>query len=260
MRARTLCMSVVTAGIAVIAGCRDSQPGFKTEPSPAGAPSSAQQQPQLTPPGPRVIGVNTSHIDETGKLSGFRIAILATDGFEQAELIEPRQAYANLGAVTVIVSPKTGYLQGYEHEQAMDVVKADLSLEDANPADFDALELPGGVINSDKLRLVPGAVAFVQAFARNGKPIAAICHGLWTMVDAGVVRGRTVTSWPSLKTDLTNAGAKWVDQDVVQDRNFVTSRKPADIPAFNERAIAIFEKELHAASVKPAIGGGPVPE
>ena len=129
-------------------------------------------------------------------------------------------------------------------------------MRDANPGEFDALELPGGVINSDRLRLEPDAATFVEAFALAGKPIAAICHGLWTMIDADVVRGRTVTSWPSLRADLANAGAVWVDQVVVEDGNFVTSRKPDDIPAFNGKATALFAK---AKGGKPAIGGGPAP-
>jgi protease I len=183
-----------------------------------------------------------------------RVAILATDGFEQAELIEPRQAFTNEGAATIVVSPKSGAIQGYQHDEKADFVGVDLPLSDARPEQFDALQLPGGVINSDRLRLVPAAVAFVGAFANGNKPIAAICHGLWTMADADVLMGRKVTSWPSLKTDLTNAGAHWEDQPVVDDQNFVTSRKPEDIPAFNEHAIVLYAKYRGG---KPAIGGGP---
>jgi protease I len=245
-------LPIVIVGVAATAACDNA--GFKADPTPVTPAIQAPTNPN--PPAPRVVAVNTTHINQQGKLAGLRVAILATDGFEQSELVEPRQAFANEGASTVVVSPKTGQIQGYLHEQPVDFVQTDLALEDANPADFDALQLPGGVMNSDKLRLLPSAIAFVQSFARSGKPIAAICHGLWTMVDADVVRGRTLTSWPSLKNDLKNAGAKWVDETVVQDRNFVTSRKPEDITAFNAKAIEVFGK-YGAGVTKPAIGGGP---
>jgi protease I len=202
--------------------------------------------------GKSVIAVDTTHVNRNGRLVGMRIAILATDGFEQSELVEPRQAFVNEGATTVVVSPKSGMIQGQQHDDKGDFVEVDLPLSDARPEQFDALQLPGGVVSSDRLRLVPAAVAFVGAFANGNRPIAAICHGLWTMVDADVLMGRKVTSWPSLKTDLTNAGAQWEDRAVVDDRNFVTSRKPEDIPAFNEHAIALFAKYA-----KTAIGGGP---
>jgi protease I len=202
--------------------------------------------------GKSVVAVDTTHVNRKGRLVGMRVAILATDGFEQAELIEPRQAFTNEGAATVVVSPKSGVIQGYQHDEKGDFVEVDLPLSDARPEQFDALQLPGGVVNSDGLRLVPAAVAFVGAFANGNKPIAAICHGLWTMADSDVLMGRKVTSWPSLKTDLTNAGAHWEDRPVVDDGNLVTSRKPDDIPVFNEHAIALFAKYR-----KPAIGGGP---
>jgi protease I len=154
----------------------------------------------------------------------------------------------------VIVSPKLGEIQGWKHDDKADRVKVDMTIEDADPEQFDALVLPGGVMNADALRLEPRVALFVKTFAQSGKAIAAICHGLWSMADADVVRGRKVTSWPTLKTDLKNAGATWVDQEVVVDRNFVTSRKPEDVPAYNAKAIALFAKR------RAAIGGGPPPE
>jgi protease I len=192
-------------------------------------------------------------VNRNGRLIGLHVAILATDGFEQSELVEPRQAFANEGARTTVVSPKGGMIQGYRHGEKADMVKVDMLLADARPEMFDALQLPGGVVNSDRLRLEPAAVELVGTFARGNKPIAAICHGLWTMADADVLMGRTVTSWPSLKTDLTNAGAHWEDRPVVDDANFVTSRKPEDIPAFAEHAVTMFARY----NGKPAIGGGP---
>jgi protease I len=174
-------------------------------------------------------------------LEGKRIAILATDGFEQAELIAPRKALVAEGAETVVIAPKSGEIQGFTHHDKADKLRVDQTLEQAKPETFDGLLLPGGALNPDALRMDPKAVAFVRSFAAAGKPIAAICHGPWTLVEADVVRDRTLTSWPSLKTDLRNAGAQWVDQEVVQDGNLVTSRKPDDIPAFTAAAIGIFK-------------------
>jgi protease I len=205
--------------------------------------------------GRSVVEVDTTHVNRNGRLAGMNVAILATDGFEQAELVEPRQAFANEGAKTTVIAPKLGAIQGYKHDEKGDLVNVDMLLIDAKPEQFDALQLPGGVVNSDRLRLEPAAASFVGAFANGNRPIAAICHGLWTMADADVLMGRTVTSWPSLKTDLVNAGAHWEDKPVVDDGNFVTSRKPQDIPAFNEHAIALFAKYK-----KAAIGGGPTEE
>ncbi len=173
-------------------------------------------------------------------LEGRRVAILATDGFEWAELVEPRKALQEAGAKVSIVSPQDGKIRGWNVKEWGDQVPVDAKLENARPEDFDALQLPGGVINPDKLRMDPKAVAFVKAFFDAGKPVAAICHGPWTVIEAGAARGRRMTSWPSLKTDLTNAGAEWVDQEVVQDRGLVTSRKPDDIPAFNREMIKLF--------------------
>ncbi len=171
------------------------------------------------------------------KLNGKKIAILATDGFEQAELMEPRKALDEAGAKTVVISLKSGEIKGWKLKDWGDKVKVDKTLDDANPNDYDALVLPGGVINPDHLRMEPKAVNFVRQFVSTGRPVAAICHGPWTLVEADVVRGKKVTSWPSVKTDLKNAGANWVDQEVVTDGQFIFSRKPDDIPAFSKTII-----------------------
>jgi protease I len=169
-------------------------------------------------------------------LSGKRIAFLATDGVEQAELTEPKKNLEDAGATTEIISLKSGEIKAWKHKEWGDKLKVDKSLDQANPEDYDALVLPGGVINPDHLRMEPKAVQFVKDFARTGRTIAAICHGPWTLIEAGLVRGKKMTSWPSLKTDLKNAGANWVDEPVVKDGNLVTSRKPDDIDTFS-RAI-----------------------
>src|ERR1700722_12175678 len=175
-------------------------------------------------------------------LNGKKVAILVADGFEQVELTEPRKALDEAGAKTQIVSPAKGHVQGWKHFDKADKFPVDVPLEYARAEDFDALLLPGGVANPDQLRTLPKAVAFVRAFFDSGKPVAAICHGPWTLVEAGVVNGRTITSWPSLKTDLKNAGAQWVDREVVVDDGLVSSRKPDDIPAFNRKMIEEFGK------------------
>jgi protease I len=180
-------------------------------------------------------------------LSGKHVAILVADGFEQVELTEPKRALEEAGARTSIVSPATGQVQGWKHFDKADRFPVDVALGDAQAQAFDALLLPGGVANPDQLRIIPEAVAFVRQFFDAGKPVAAICHGLWPLIDAGVVSGRTVTSWPSLKTDLSNAGARWVDQEVATDNGLVTSRKPDDIPAFNRKMIEEFAEGRHAA-------------
>lgn len=174
-------------------------------------------------------------------LNNRKIAILVTDGFEQSEMTEPRQALDAAGAQTSIVSPKAGKVKGWTSGDWADEFAVDVPLEQASARDFDALVLPGGVINPDKLRIIPEAVAFVKAFFDAGKPVAAICHGPWTVLESGNARGRRMTSWPSLQTDLRNAGAEWVDEQVVVDGNLLTSRKPDDIPAFNKAAIELFE-------------------
>jgi len=171
------------------------------------------------------------------KLNGKKIAILATDGFEQAELMEPRKALDNAGATTVVIAPRNGEIKGWKLKDWGDKVKVDVTLDEANPHDYDALVLPGGVINPDHLRMDPKAVNFVRQFVSTGKTVAAICHGPWTLLEAGALNGKTVTSWPSLKTDLKNAGANWIDQEVVTDDQFIFSRKPDDIPAFSNAII-----------------------
>lgn len=179
------------------------------------------------------------------ELSGKKIAILATDGFEQAELLEPRKALQEAGAQTVVIAPKSGEIKAWDMKDWGQTIKVDKALEDANPNEYDALVLPGGVINPDHLRMNPAAVNFVKQFVETGRTTAAICHGPWTLVEAGVVHGKTVTSWPSLKTDLKNAGANWVDQEVVTDGQFIFSRKPDDIPAFNRAIIESVRRGSH---------------
>jgi protease I len=181
----------------------------------------------------------------TPSLSGKRVAILATDGVEQVELTEPRKALDSAGATTKVVSPKPGSIKGWNHTNWGDPIKVDVTLESTSPDDYDALLLPGGVMNPDHLRTNVNAVNFVRAFFEAGKPVAAICHGPWLLVEADVVRGRNVTSWPSLQTDLKNAGADWTDSQVVTDHGLVTSRKPDDIPAFNKKMIEEFAEGVH---------------
>ncbi|MCU1255008.1 MAG: protease [Candidatus Angelobacter sp.] len=173
-------------------------------------------------------------------LKGKKVAILVTDGFEQVELLQPREALDKAGADTRVVSPKLLRVIGWDFTDWGDEIPVDVALDDARPDDFDALLLPGGVINPDKLRIEPKAVAFVKAFFEAGKPVAAICHGPWTIIEAGAAGGRKIASWPSLKTDLRNAGAEWVDKEAVTDGNLVTARKPDDIPAFNRAMIELF--------------------
>jgi protease I len=177
-----------------------------------------------------------------GNLQGKKVAILATDGFEQSELLEPRKALDEAGATTQVVSPAGKKIKGWDQKDWGKEVCVDVPLDSANAEEFDALLLPGGVMNPDQLRMNPTAVQFVKQFTDAGKPVAAICHGPWTLVEAGAVRGRTMTSWPSLKTDLNNAGASWVDKEVVNDQGVVTSRRPDDIPAFNREMIRLFSE------------------
>lgn len=179
------------------------------------------------------------------RLDGKKIAILVTDGFEQSELVEPRQALDEAGAQTQIVSPTEGKVKGWKDKEWGDEFPVDVMLEQANAEDYDGLLLPGGVINPDKLRMQPAAVEFVKDFFSAGKPVAAICHGPWTLVEAGVVQGRTLTSWASIRTDIINAGGEWVDQEVVTDNGLVTSRSPQDIPAFNRKMIEEFAEGRH---------------
>jgi protease I len=174
-----------------------------------------------------------------------QVAVLATDGVEQVELTEPVKALKQAGAVVTVVSLKAGAIQGMNHDQKGDKLPVDKALSAVKPQQFEALVLPGGVANPDYLRVNPEAVAFVKHFAEGGKPIAAICHGPWTLIEADAVRGKTMTSWPSLKTDLTNAGARWVDEECVVDGALVTSRKPDDLRAFNQQLLQVFSASRH---------------
>jgi protease I len=171
------------------------------------------------------------------RLEGKHVAILATDGFEQVELTGPKQELEKAGAKVDVLSIQEGEIKGWDMTNWGKKVKVDRLVSKANGADYDALVLPGGQINPDKLRIDKSAVAFVKQFAESGKPIAAICHGPWTLIEAGAVRGKKMTSWPSLHTDLQNAGASWVDQEVVVDGSLITSRQPEDLPAFNAKLI-----------------------
>jgi protease I len=179
------------------------------------------------------------------QLSGLRIAILATDGVEQVELIEPRKALEAEGAITELLSIKEGEIRGWDMKEWGETFSVDKLVSDANPTDYNGLVLPGGVMNPDFLRSDDAAVAFVKRFYRTGKPIASICHGLWTLIEAEIVHGKTLTSWPSLKTDLRNAGANWVDEQVVVDKGLITSRKPDDLPLFTKKMIEEFQEFSH---------------
>jgi protease I len=176
-------------------------------------------------------------------LKGKKVAILAADMFERIELEEPRKALEDAGAEVEVVSLAEGEIQGFDHFEPANTVRVDRTVEEASPADYDAILVPGGVGNPDQLRGDENAVAFVRGFDDAGKPLAVICHGPWVLVESGVVRGRRVTSWPTLETDIRNAGGDWVDDEVVVDGNLVTSRKPDDIPAFNREMLRIFSGE-----------------
>lgn len=180
------------------------------------------------------------------QLNGRKVAILATEGFEQSELEKPREALDRAGAKTHVVSPKEGKIRGWKDDNFGNPVPVDVLLKDARPEDYDALLLPGGVMNPDKLRALPEAVEFVRAFFETGKPVAAICHGPQILIDADVVRGRHVTSYKSIKQDLINAGAEWSDEPVVTDQGLVTSRQPDDIPEFNRKMLEEFAEGRHA--------------
>jgi len=183
-------------------------------------------------------------------LEGKRVAILFTEGVEQVELTEPLEAARNAGADVDLISLEQGEVQMFNHLDKGDTIDADRAVADADPSDYDGLVLPGGVANPDALRADEDAVAFVRGFFEQDKPVAVICHGPWTLIEADVVRGRTLTSWPSLKTDLRNAGATWVDEEVVVDGALVTSRKPDDIPAFNRETIALIARTSSASTAK----------
>ncbi|MEY2486210.1 MAG: protease [Verrucomicrobiota bacterium] len=182
----------------------------------------------------------------TKKLDGKKVAILLADGFEQVEMTKPRKALEEAGAETKLVSPKAGQVEGMNHADKGDKFDVDLTLDEARPEEFDALMIPGGLMNPDTLRSTPEALDFARHFFHAGKPVAAICHAPWVLIDAGVVRGRTLTSWPAIKTDVKNAGGNWVDEEVVVDNGLVTSRKPDDIPAFNAKMIEEFCEGRHA--------------
>ena len=186
------------------------------------------------------------------KLEGKRVAFLATDMVEQVELTEPWKAVRDEGAEVELVSLEEGKIQGFNHHDKGDVFAVDRTIEEASASDYDALVIPGGVGNPDELRMDENAVAFVRDFFEQGKPVGVICHGPWMLVEAGVVRGRKVTSWPSLQTDIRNAGGEWVDQEVVVDQGLVTSRKPDDLPAFNEKIVEEFCEGRHEEQAEKA--------
>jgi protease I len=191
-------------------------------------------------------------MNDKEQLNGKRIAILATEGVEQSELEKPREALDRAGAETDLISPRTGEIHAWDEDDFGDTFEVDVSLDEARPEDYDGLLLPGGVMNPDKLRLEPKAVEFVRAFFAAGKPVAAICHGPQLLIEADVVRGRKMTSYASIKKDLMNAGANWVDEPVVVDNGLVTSRKPDDIPAFNAKMIEEFVEGHHAGQTAGA--------
>jgi protease I len=179
-------------------------------------------------------------------LDGLKVAVLVADGFEQVEMVEPRRALEQAGAQPKIVSPVQGEVQGWNHFDKADKFKVDVPLDQARAEDFDALLLPGGVANPDQLRMKPKAVEFVRSFMAAAKPVAVICHGPWTLIEADALHGRTITSWPSLKKDLQNAGANWVDKEVVVDNGLVSSRNPQDLPAFCKKMVEEFREGSHA--------------
>ena len=185
-------------------------------------------------------------------LTGTKVAILVAHGFEQVELTEPRRALEEAGAETHIVSPADGKVKGWKHDHWGDELDVDVPLDEARPDDYDALVLPGGQMNPDNLRMEERAVSFARSFFEAGKPVAAICHGPWLLAEADVVRGRRMTSYPSISTDLRNAGATWVDEEVVVDQGLVTSRNPDDLPAFNRKLVEEIAEGRHAAQARSA--------
>jgi len=198
-------------------------------------------------------------------LKGTRVAILATDGVEQVELVKPRKALDDAGAITHLISPREGTIQGMNHDEKGDQLKVDRALGDAKASEYDALLLPGGVANPDQLRTDPRAVQFVKEFMLSEKPVAAICHGPWMLVEANAIAGRTLTSWPSLQTDIRNAGGEWVDKPVQEDERLITSREPDDIPQFNEAILRGFagvagtDAQVDAASEQSFPASDPPP-
>jgi protease I len=182
-------------------------------------------------------------------LEGFRVAVLATDGFEESELIEPMAALKKAGADVTVISPEPGKIQGFVHDVKGRRVKVDQTLEAATTAEFDAVQLPGGCLNADALRMVPEVQKFLRDMQEANKPLAAICHAPWLLISAGLVRGRTLTSYHTIQDDITNAGGKWMDRAVVEDQNWVTSRSPDDLPAFNRAMLDLFAKS-HTLAVQ----------
>lgn len=192
------------------------------------------------------------------QLNGLHVAILATDGFEQVELTQPREALEREGAITALISEHHGEIIGFHHEKRGDAFGVDLTFDEASPQDFDAVLLPGGHVNAGRLRNLEQAQRFMRAIQDEGKPIAVICHGPWLLASAGLIQGRTLTSWPSLQDELRQAGANWVDQEVVKDGNWVSSRKPDDIPAFNQAMVELIAEhmrtKLRGTSDEHAVG------
>ena len=186
------------------------------------------------------------------QLQGMRVAILVTDDFEQSELTEPKKAMEEAGATALVVSPTSGEIQGMHHDAKADRFRADQVLAEADPEQFDAALLPGGALNADALRVVPEAKTFITAIDRAGKPIAVICHGPWLLASAKLVSGRKMTSYHTIQDDLRNAGSDWQDVEVLRDRNWVSSRKPADLPAFNREMLALFAEHHAAGTAKAA--------
>lgn len=188
-------------------------------------------------------------MDSDQRLDGLRVAALVTDGFEQSEFTGPRDALQQAGASVTVISTKPNKVQGFKHVDKADQFDVDLSFDDADPEDFDAVLLPGGVVNADQIRISPQAQQFVRSMQDDNKPIAVICHGAWLLVSAGLVQGRTLTSWPTLQDDIRNAGGNWVNQQVAVDGNWISSRRPGDIPAFNEKIIEVLSERV-AMSVR----------
>jgi protease I len=181
------------------------------------------------------------------QLRNVRVAILVTDGFEQVELVAPRTALQQAGAQTTVIAPASGKIQGMKHHDKADKVEVDTILRQAKAEDFDAILLPGGALNADALRVEKAAQQFVSEIDQAGKPIAVICHGAWLLASAGLVKGRTLTSYHTIQDDIRNAGGQWVDEEVVRDENWVSSRQPSDIPAFNREMVSLFAESMHRA-------------
>jgi protease I len=195
---------------------------------------------------------NNSRGSKDRRLNGLKVAILATDGFEVAELIKPRKALEDAGARTTVIAPKQGALQGFNHDTKGEKVNVDLDLASAKAADFDAVLLPGGALNADALRVDHNAQKFVKEIDANGKPVAVICHAPWLLISAGLTRGRKMTSYHTIQDDVRNSGAVWEDREVIRERNWVSSRQPNDIPAFNDAMISLFSEQRSRATTAAA--------